>query len=46
MNLIQQVLGWGAHPSYSKGTVGEWLAGTALIFLLAFLWTMTLREID
>lgn len=46
MDLLQGVLQWGTHPSYSKGTVSQWLAGTVLILIVAFLWTMVLREID
>lgn len=44
--LLSGVLSWGLHPSYSKGTVSEWLWGMVLIIIVAFLWTMVLREID
>ena len=45
-SLIGDVLQWGTHPSYSKGTVSQWLAGTVLILIVSFLWAMVLREID
>jgi hypothetical protein len=44
--LISGVLQWGAHPSYSKGTITQWLAGLMLVLILAVLWGFVLKEID
>lgn len=44
--LLGDILAWGASPTYSAGTVKQWLAGVVLILIVSFLWTMVLREID
>lgn len=44
--VISGVLGWGTHPTYSKGTAAEWFWGAILIIIVAFLWTLVLQEIE
>ncbi len=44
--LISGAMQWGFHPSNSKGTVGEWLAGLVLILIVAFLWSEVVSQID
>lgn len=43
--VLSGVLGWGTHPTYSKGTAAEWFWGAILIIIVAFLWTLVLKEI-
>lgn len=44
--LITQTLNWITHPSKSEGTPTDWAAGLLLILILAFLWTLVLKEIE
>jgi hypothetical protein len=47
MGIVSKIFGWITHPiNDDSTTVSQWLAGLVVIFILAFLWTTVLREIE
>jgi hypothetical protein len=42
--LIGKMFSWGTSASYSDTTVETWLAGLALVLILAFLWSTVVRD--
>ena len=43
--LIGKTFGWLTHAQYDESTLKEWLAGLALILILAFLWSTVVRQV-
>lgn len=43
--LIAKIFTWMTHASYDESTLQEWLAGLALILILAFLWATVIRQV-
>lgn len=43
--LIGKLFSWGTSASYSDTTVQTWLAGLALVLILAFLWSTVVRSV-
>ena len=43
--LIGKTFGWLTHASYDESTLKEWLAGLALILIIAFLWATVVRQV-
>jgi hypothetical protein len=44
-SLIGKIFAWGTNASYSDTTVQQWLMGLALIMVLAFLWSLVVKQI-
>lgn len=44
--LLSQVSDWFTHPMYSDGTMLEWGAGLIGILILAFLWSLVIKEFE
>jgi hypothetical protein len=44
-SLIGKIFAWGTSASYSDTTVQQWLMGLAFILVLAFLWSLVVKQI-
>jgi hypothetical protein len=42
--LVSKIFSWGSSASYSDTTTQQWLAGLALVLILAFLWSTVVRQ--
>jgi hypothetical protein len=44
-SLLGKIYSWGTSATYSDTTIGVWLAGLALVLILAFLWSTVVRDV-
>lgn len=44
-SLVGKLFSWGSSVNYSDTTVEVWLAGLALILVLAFLWSTVVNQV-
>jgi hypothetical protein len=42
--ILSNLYSWGLTPGYNNATLQEWLAGLALVLILAFLWSTVVRQ--
>lgn len=45
MGLISKLFSWGSSASYSDTTAQTWLAGLAIVLVIAFLWATVVRDV-
>ncbi len=43
--MIEKMFGWLTHASYDESTLQEWIAGLAIVLILAFLWSTVVRQV-
>jgi hypothetical protein len=43
--LLGKIFAWGTNASYDNSTVQQWLAGLAVVLILAFLWSTVVRQV-